>query len=41
MPRGGGIYHQQGPHGVVGEDGGCYDEHGESDEAIELRDYMN
>lgn len=27
--------HQQGPHGVVGEDGGCYDEHGESDEAIE------
>lgn len=31
------LYHQQGPDGVVGEDGGCYDEHAESDEAIELR----
>lgn len=30
-------YHEQGPDGVVGEDGGCYDEHGEADKTVKLR----
>jgi hypothetical protein len=30
-------YHEQCPHSVVDEDGGCCDEHAEAHEAVELR----
>ena len=29
-------YHQQCPNGIVDEDDGCYNEHGETDETIKL-----